>query len=225
MRINVSSNIRSVTRFLDETQKRQIPFATVGALNDVAFKAGPGRGGRVLAEKADKVFEGGATGFTKKGFKVNKANRQNLTAEVFVDKAQAEYMRFQIKGGTRFPERRALLISTQHTKLNKYGNITQATYARMINDKGKFFKGVPKGKIGDQYEGIWERYGRQTKRGGQRIRMVARYIDRAQYRPLFPFAETLNGVVFSQQDGIEVRFRKRLEQGLRSAKKKTKSKG
>jgi len=220
MNINVSSNINQVTRHLTAIQKKQIPFALAGALNDVAFKAGPGRGGKVLAKEADKTFKGGATGFTKRGFKVNKATKQNLTAEVFVDELQAKYMRFQIKGGTRFPERKSLLISTDKTRLNKFGNITPATYARLINDKTKYFKGVPKGVSGQQYEGIWERYGRSSRKpGGQRIRMVARYIDKAQYRPLFPFGETVKGVVFGQQGGITERFKKRLAYALKTAKK------
>jgi hypothetical protein len=217
MNINVSANVREVTRSLNAIQKKQIPFAMAGALNDVAFKAGPK--GRVLGKQADKTFAGGAPPFTQRGFKVNKATKQNLTAEVFVDKLQEKYMRFQIKGGTRFPERKSMLISTDKTRLNRFGNITPATYAKLINDKTKYFKGVPKGSAGQQYEGIWERVGRSKRKpGGQRIRMVARYIDKAQYRPLFPFAQTTAGVVFGQQGGITDRFRARLKQALRTAK-------
>ena len=164
MNINVSSNINQVTRHLNDIQRKQIPFALAGALNDVAFKAGPK--GRVLGKEADKTFKGGAPAFTQRAFKVNKANKKNLTAEVFVDKVQQRYLRFQIKGGIRFPDRSS---------------------------------------------------GR--KPGGQKIRMVARYIDKAQYRPLFPFAETTQGVVFGQQGGITERFRKRLAYALKTAKK------
>ena len=150
---------------------------------------------------------------------MKKSNKRDLTAVVFVDEAQAKYMRFQIRGGIRFPLRNALMISTDKTRLNRFGNITPATYRQMINNKTKYFKGVPNGKSGQNYEGIWERYGRSKRYpGGQRIRMVARYIDKAQYRPLFPFAETTQGVVFSQQSGIAIRFRKRLAEALRTAK-------
>lgn len=217
MQISVTSNIREVSRGLNRIQRKQIPFAASLALNDVAFEAGPK--GKVLAEKADKTFKGGATRFTQRGFKVKKATKRSLTAEVFVDERQAQYMRFQINGGTRFPLRNALLISTERTRLNRFGNITPATYKQIINNKQKYFKGVPKGKSGQNYEGIWERYGRSKRHpGGQRIRMVARYIDKAQYRPLFPFADTTQGVVFSQHSGIAVRLRKRLEQALRTAR-------
>lgn len=217
MQINVSANINEVSRYLTDVQKRQIPFATVGALNDVAFKAGPK--GKVLATEADKTFAGGATRFTQRGFKVVKATKKTLTAIVFVDKQQSEYLKFQIKGGTRFPKHQALMISTDKTRLNRYGNITPATYKQLINNKTKYFKGVPKGYSGQQYEGIWERYGRSGRYpGGRKIRMVARYIDKAQYRPLFPFADTVEGVVFGKTGGITDRFRKRLEYAIRTAK-------
>ena len=217
IQINVKSNIADVSRGLSRVHRKQIPFAASRALNDVAFEAGPK--GKVLADKADKTFQGGATRFTQRGFKVKKSTKRDLTAIVFVDEAQAKYMRFQIRGGTRFPLRNALMISTDKTRLNRFGNITPATYKQMINNRTKYFKGVPKGKSGQNYEGIWERYGRNKRYpGGQRIRMVARYIDKAQYRPLFPFGETVEGVVFSQQSGIAVRFRKRLAEALRTAR-------
>jgi hypothetical protein len=222
MQINVSANINEISRYLTDVQKRQIPYATVGALNDVAFKAGPGKmpGSKVLAKKADEVFDRGATAFTKRAFKVVRATRKTLTAIVFVDKQQSEYLKFQIRGGTRFPKHQALMISTDKTPgINKFGNIKQSTYKQLINNKTKYFKGVPKGYSGQQYEGIWERYGRSKRYpGGRRIRMVARYIDKAQYRPLFPFAETVEGVVFGKTGGITDRFRKRLEYAIRTAK-------
>lgn len=215
MNINIASNIASVTRFLSDVHKKQIPFAMANTLNDLAFKARK----PALPDAADKTFQGGATPFTKRGFFVKKAKKTNLVAEVFIGDKQMDYMKFQVKGGTRFPKRKALMISTDATKLNKYGNITPATYAKLINDSTKYFAGIPKGRTGAQYEGIWERYGRSRRNpGGQRIRMVARYVDKAQYRPLFPFGDTVKGVVFAQTGGVTDIFRKRLNQALRTAK-------
>ena len=214
MQINIKSNIKQLTRSLNETQRKRIPFATSRALNDVAATAALG----TLREKAERVFEGGATRYTKTGFRYNRSNKQNLTAEVFIDPSRADYMKFQIAGGTRFPKNKAILIPTRNTKLNKFGNIKRGTYNQIINNKQKYFSGVPKGLSGAHNEGIWERYGRQTKRGGQRIRMVAKFIKDAGYQPLFPFAKTTEGVVFSRNDGVANRFRVRLREAL--AKKK-----
>ena len=218
MQISVQSNIRQVTRFLDDVQKKQIPFAASRALNDIAFKVSR----REMPELAQRVFDKGATSFTKRGFKYKKSNKRDLTAIVFIDEQQGEYMKFQVAGGTRFPNKKALLISTDQSKLNRYGNFTQAQLARIINDKQKFFKGIPKGRSGKNYEGIWERYGRAASAtsGGKRIRMVARYADKAQYRPLFPFGKHTEKVVFARKGGFTDTFNRRLKQALASAKNK-----
>jgi hypothetical protein len=217
MRINVSSNISTVARFLTDVEKKQIPFAASQALNDVAKKAAMVD----LREKAKKIFAGGATRFTQTGFLYRKSTKKNLTAEVFIEPKRGKYMKFQIDGGTRFPERRKIMIPTNNTRLNKFGNIPRGTYARIINDKTKFFSGIPKGLAGEDNRGIWERYGRSKRYpSGKRIRKVASYIDRAQYRPIYPFAETTSGVVFGRQDGFALRFNVRLAAALRSRKRK-----
>ena len=163
-----------------------------------------------------KVFEGGATGFTKRAFRYKPSNKRNLSAEVFTSDNH-EYMKFMIEGGTRFPDKRAIRVSTKHSKLNKYGNFTRATVQKMINDKKKYFTGVPKGMPGAG-AGVWERYGRKTKSGGQKIRMVGVFQDNAQYRPLFPFGEFTEGVVFSRNDGFAIKFRQRLEEAIKTSK-------
>ena len=215
MQINVSSNIQEVTRGLSAVQRKQIPFAASQALNDVAKKAAM----RDLRDKANRTFQGGATRFTRSGFLYRRSNKKNLTAEVFIEPSRAKYMRFQIDGGTRLPERRKIMTPTTNTRLNKFGNIPRGTYSRLINDRKKYFSGIPNGLSGNSNLGIWERYGR-TKRfpGGKRIRMVAKYIDRAEYRALFPFEETTQGVVFARQGGFANRFNKRLIAAIRSAK-------
>ena len=216
MQISIKADIKKLTRGLNDIQKKQIPFATSRALNDVARQAAS----KTLREKAQDVFEGGATSFTKSGFRYEKSNKQNLTAKVFIDPARAEYMRFQIAGGTRFPKNRALMIPTTHTRLNKFGNITRGTFNKLINDRTKYFSGIPKGMQGASNEGIWERYGRNYRgRGGQKIRMVAKYRKRGQYQPLFPYAETVEGVVFGRKDGVAERFRKRLAEALASQRR------
>jgi hypothetical protein len=216
MQISIKADIKKLTRGLNDIQKKQIPFATSRALNDVARQAAS----KTLRERADKVFEGGATSFTKSGFRYEKSNKKNLTAKVFIDPARAEYMKFQIAGGTRFPKNRALMIPTTHTRLNKFGNITRGTFNKLINDRSKYFSGIPKGMQGAANEGIWERYGRQTKaRTGQKIRMVAKYRKRGQYQPKFPYADTVAGVVFGRKDGVAERFNIRLQAALRSKKR------
>lgn len=216
MQISIAAEIRSVERYLTDVQKRQIPFAASRTLNilarDIARKEMP--------KKADATFDGGAPSFTKRGFFYKKSTKKDLTATVYVGDKQAEYLKFQILGGVRLPRRKALMISTDKTRVNRYGNITRATYNNIINDKTKYFKGVPKGFSGKNYEGIWERYGRSAKYpSGQAIRMVARYIGKAQYEPLFPYAETAEGVVFGREGKAARVFRQQLKAAIATSKR------
>jgi len=215
MQISVTSNASAVAKAMDGLGRNQFPFAMSMALNDVARQAGS----KTLKEKADDVFEGGAVPYTKSGFRYKKSNKRNLTAEVFVERGRADYMRLQIYGGIRTPKDKKILIPTQHTRLNRYGNITRGTYSKIINDRSKYFSGIPKGLSGDQNRGIWERYGRATRSGGQRIRKVANFRDRANYQALFPFRKTVEGVVFARRTGFADRFQVRLKEALRNKKR------
>jgi hypothetical protein len=213
MRISVQADLKELTKNLNYIQREQIPFAASKTLNELAYKISR----QTMPEKADDTFEGGATSFTKRGFKYTKSNKRDLTATVFVDKAQAEYMKFMIQGGTRFPKKRAILVSTRFSKLNRYGNFPKGKVGEMLGDKNKFFSGQPKGQP-NKPAGIWERYGRGSKAGGQRIRLVALYTQDAQYQPLFPFGTFAEGVVFSRNDGFARRFRDNLERALATAR-------
>lgn len=212
MRISVKSDLKQLTDKLNYFQKKQIPYAASLTLNQLAFDISR----KTMPEKADDTFQGGATPWTKKGFKYKKSNKLNLTAEVFIDQVQKKYMKFMVQGGTRFPDKTAILVSTRFSKLNKYGNFPKGKVGEMLGDKRKFFSGQPKGQP-NKPAGIWERYGRGSKAGGQRIRLVALYTSDAQYKPLFPFGSFVEGVVFSRNDGFAKRFRYNLERALATA--------
>jgi hypothetical protein len=214
MQINVKIDVDKATRYLNVVNKDQIPFAASKTLNDLAFNISQ----KVLPQKTRETFEGGATPFTQKGFRYKRSSKRDLIATVFIDPVRAEYMKFMVDGGTRFPKRRAILVSTKQSKLNSYGNIPRGTMKQMIDDKAKFFKGIPKGRTGEQYEGIWERYGRKSKDGGERIRMVAKYTGKAGYKPKYPMGTFAEGVVFSRTDGFQAKFLMNLQRAMASAK-------
>jgi len=207
LEVSVQADIKAATKYLNAVQMKQVPFAVSKSLNQVAYNVAR----KALPAQADRSFSGGATAFTKRGFKYTKSSKRNLIATVFVDEAQAKYMRFQIAGGNRFPSKRTLMVPTTHSRLNKYGNMTKGTMAKMYADKGKYFIGKPKGS--NAGEGVWERYGK-----GKRIRMVAAFRGNAQYRPLFPFAQTTRGVVFGRGDGFAALFNKNLAAALATAR-------
>lgn len=219
MKLDIRADIKEATRELNRIQRKQIPFAASRAINDLLFPIAK----KEAPKEMDRTFKGGATGFTKRAFRYAKSNKKNLSAIVFAGPDQDEYLKFMVNGGTRFPNKRTIIASTKNSKLNKYGNIPKGTLNKMLDDKKKFFKGTPKGQpyLG---EGIFERYGRRRwdrrnkKYTGGRIRKVASYIDRAQYRPLFPFAEVAENVVFGREDGFARKFRRRLDEALATAR-------
>ena len=81
MQINVKVDIDNATRFLNVVKKDQIPFAASKTLNDLAYNLSQ----RVLPQKTQETFEGGATPFTQKGFRYKRSSKRDLIATVFVD--------------------------------------------------------------------------------------------------------------------------------------------
>jgi len=215
MRIDLSVDIKKITKNLSRLQKEQIPFAASKSLNQLAYQIAK----KTMPQKTEQVFDRGAPNFTKRGFFYKPSSKRQLWTDVFIGKDRLHYMKFMVQGGTRFPDKRAILVATRHSRVNKYGNLTRNTIANMLNDKNKFFKGQPKGGRGLP-EGIWERYGRKgrSNSAGQKIRLVALYTKDAQYKPIFPFGTFADTVVFSRNDGFAKLFRQNLSLALRTAR-------
>lgn len=225
MQIDIRADIKAATRDLTNIQKKQIPFATSKTLNRLAFELTKKGKTGFVGKKTKEVFRKksggtGATRFTTRNFFYENSSKHNLTAYVFWDESNADFMKFMVQGGTRFPKKRAIRVATKHSKkhLDAFGNFKKGALDDMLSDKAKFFKGVPKGSRGRD-EGIWERYGRKTKKGtGQKIRMVAAFTTTAKYKPRFPFGSFVEGYVFSRNDGFAKKFRKNLEDAIKSPK-------
>ncbi len=221
MDLKLSADFKKLSKGLNSMQRTQLPFVISKTINDVAFATIDRNNPEGVKQKAKDTFEGGATPFTVGGFRYRKSTKKNLTAYVFVESAREKYMKFQIKGGTRQPHNKTILVPTKNIKLNKFGNLTRATRNKLFDDKKKFFEGIPKGLTGENNRGIWERYGRnKANPSGQRIRMVANYVGQAQYRPKFPFKKTVEGVVFGQKRGIGRTFEKNLNLALKTMKRR-----
>jgi hypothetical protein len=228
LKIDIRADIKSATKGLSRVQKKQIPFATSQTLNQLAKELTKGKGGRgigIIGKATTKTFrkKSGSTGstkFTQRNFFFDKSTKRELTAYVFWDERNADYMKFQVAGGTRFPKQKSVLVPTSHSRkyLDAYGNFKPGVLDEWFGGTNpKYFKGVPKGAK-RQSEGIWERYGRRTKKGGQKIRMVAAFKGNAQYQPLFPFGKITKDYVFSQDNGFARKFRSNLDKALKKAK-------
>ena len=216
MRIDIRDNIKEVTKGLSSMQKKQIPFATMLALNDTAFALH-----KTYKKQTLQKFDSPTT-FTQKGFRYDKAKKTNLVAVVYVDKTREDYMKLQVDGGIRTPKNFAIVIanSKNSNDVGKYpsGNIKKGAYNKIKRNKDKYFFGKPKGNQGS--EGIWERYGRESSgtSAGQKIRQVAKLTKMGRYKALYPFEAIGNGVAFSRKNGFDSNFAKRLRRALDTAK-------
>ena len=216
MRINIKDNIKEVTKGMSSIQKKQIPFATMLALNDTAFKLQ-----KTYKAQTKQKFTN-ATKFTQTGFMVEKAKKNNLTATVFVSKKREDYMKLEVDGGIRKPKNRAIVIANKSNSgaIAKFpsGNINKGAMNKLRRNKQKYFFGKPKGNQGS--EGIWERYGRESsgKSAGHKIRQVARLSKFGNYKAKYPFETIGQGVAFSRKSGFDSAFAKRLRHALKTAK-------
>jgi hypothetical protein len=206
------TGIEKTIKKLDKVSKSQAPFALSKTLSELAFQSAR----KDMPVVADKTFDGGATAYTKRAFKYKKATKKRLYSVVYIDSKTHGYLNYQILGGIRNPNRRAS-ISPAQMKTNKYGNITKAKRSRIFTDTGKFFVGIPKGRSGDNYEGVWERYGRRKGRY-MRIRKVANLFKAAKYNKKLKFQKAVYNTVNDPLNGFIPRFEKNLKNALKTAR-------
>jgi hypothetical protein len=122
--VDVTSNIDEVlvgSRRLHP----QFQFACARALTDtvrLVQGAMPGHLERTLDRP---------TQFTKAGFYIQPARKDNLTATVGVKNRQAQYLAYQVEGGTRAPARQALRLPGV-VDLNEHGNLPAGLIRQLV---------------------------------------------------------------------------------------------
>ena len=214
--LNIESDLKEFTKDLKGLAKKKIPLATARALNKTAKGTV-----KALKSKTTKTFDKGAVPYTQRAFEHQfPAKPNDLSTVVKVKSKQNKYMKYQIEGGLRTPEKSVILGANENTVktyITKQGNLKRTKISNIINDKQKFFKGKPKGI--NASEGIWERYGKsKSYPNGRRIRQIARYLKNGQYRPKFPFYQTGEQVFFGRNRGAFFRqFEKEMTKILAKA--------
>lgn len=225
MQIDIRSDVKELTKSLTRIQRKQIPFATSKAINTLAFDV------RKTLQDGLDVYLDRPTPYTKRGIQVEKSTKKDLTAEVgFRSKTfgkgqgeatQASYMKKQIEGGMRSPNRRSIPIPIEdNIRLNKYGSLTRNKVKNLLANKDKYFSGKLKGAKGKGTgEGIFERMPANSKRKSKnkrsrsgKVRMVIAWNPNAQYKARFPFKKIV-------EKTIRFNFRKRFDFALREALK------
>lgn len=194
----VKDNIKDVTRSLTRVQRRQIPFATVGALNSTAFAAQ-----REIKRQLPRKFIL-RNRWTESGVQVRKANKRNMTATVLMGRGR-EYMARQEEGGIKRPHGQHLAVPSA-VRRSKRQKITKAKRPSAVLAKPRTFKAT----IGGQ-PGIYQRRGR--KRGP--LKLLYALERQVRIRPRFGFKKTAGGVA---KNTFNRHFRVSLERGLRTAR-------
>lgn len=200
MNISIKSDLKRLAKDLTHLQKKQIPFATSQALNDVAIDAQ-----KALKAQAQKKFDR-PTKATINSFRYKRSTKRNLTAEVFIADYAVDYLKYQIEGGTRTAAGRGTGVPV-NAKLNKYGNITGRRKG-LIKNKRQFIatiKGIT---------GVWEG-GRMAKGKMQPLKLIVAFEKSVTYRKRFDYFKIINGVV---KNKFNKHMHKRLTAAIASAK-------
>ena len=132
--VSVSADFERALAAVDAVRTKQLPFATVLALNDAAMEAR-----KKVVAAMPTIFDR-PTSFTLNSVGVRTATKSNLTAEVFIKKLQAQYLGIEETGGdrtpatnTRKPGAAALVMpELKNVSLNAYGNLQAGFVARLF---------------------------------------------------------------------------------------------
>jgi hypothetical protein len=196
MRVSIKNNIKDVTKGLNRIQKKQVPYATMNAINNTLFQLK-----KEMAKQTIKKLDR-PTPATQKGFLFKKATKSKLIGMLFMKDFVEDYLKYQIDGGIRSPGH-SFAVPTKNSRLNKFGNIVGRKTGLIKNTK-QFF---------GSFNGITGVYERTNK--GKKIKLVHALIKSATYVPKFPFytiAKSLTDSVFSKN------FAKSLNYAIRSRK-------
>lgn len=190
--VTLELNDRALEQMVRPEWRKQIPFVMQQSINKTLFKS------REVQQKAmDKHIDKGPVGFTKRGVRYRSAQKRNLVGFLYYTKQTSEYMRLIVDGGRERAKKRKLNIpvlgSEAKLRLTKHGNIPNS-YIKKKEGDPKFFFGIPKGRTGEKYRGVWRRYGKSgySKRGkakGKVRMMISWEVAQRNQRPTFPAYE------------------------------------
>ena len=137
LNLNVGSNINQVSGWLTNVQRKQLPFATAGALTDTAFDVRK----HVVEKTFPRDFDLRNKRFAGAALRVDKANKRKLRAAVY-DPLGREYLETHARGGIKKPiDGRNIAIPTQHIKRTASGKLSAAKRPRAVLGKPNTFIG------------------------------------------------------------------------------------
>lgn len=185
---------------------KQVRYAAAVALTKTAKKVSDAMPS-VMERQLDRP-----TSFTKAGMRIERATPDKLTAVVTFKDRQKSYLKWQIEGGTRAPNRKALRLPSA-IKLDQYGNIPKGVIAKLVavarkesklakrtsrriavSNKLDLFYGDPKDVGGHKFPpGIYK----IVKQGAreQLVPLIVFPQQSARYKPRFNFVREGEAIV------------------------------
>ena len=229
--IDVKFDTREITKYLNDIEKKQVPFATARALTSTARDVKD-----ELIREMDRVFDR-PTRYTKSAFYIRSATKKKLVASVgikdfsFKGIPAIKFLAPQIYGGTRNPKRfelwlrrRSILpegmfaVPARGAKLDRYGNLSRGQITKMLanlqalpdmaqrtTDSRKIVYFVAKIK---GIRGIW-------RKRGKKIQPFMVFVKAPRYKKRFDFEGVSNKVIGKR---FSKNFNKALANALATAK-------
>lgn len=245
MQIDIRSDVKQLTKSLNRIQRKQIPFATVVAINQTARDIR-----RAEYTSMRNVFNKPTTytvpsNIDKPGKKgsifVKNADKKNLIAEVFIKNLSAgkgtpaiNYLGPQIFGGTRKAKasekslrRKGLIASNKfitpaNVNLNASGNVTKGTMTKILSGLNAL-PGAAKGSKSRQKKSYFVmRLGGQGSETGiwertsrKNIKKLFNITRAPTYRPRLKWFDIANRTI---RHKFERNFKTSLRKALKTAR-------
>jgi len=193
MEVVLKDNIKEFTRYMDDVQKKQVPYATSRAMNDAAVD-----GQNALVEKIPTIFQNRKKWWLKQqptGIKVRFSKKTDLKASIYTN---AYFAEIQEKGGTKTPRSSKVLAVPTPSVPKRYR--TSRGAKDMLNERKNVFR-TPKG--------VFRRSGKKS------VQVLWTFARSAMIKPRFGFFAIVERTVKAK---FPQRFEERLKQAFASAK-------
>lgn len=145
LRISIASDVKDQIRRVAAENKRQVAFALVKTVNELAKMA------QAEEKKGLASFFDNPTPFTVNSVAIKFAKKGNPTATIYVRPLAARYIAPYEFGGKQFLGSKPADLVPISVNANQYGNLLRNTIKRYLNRKDVFL-----GKVGSVY-GLWQR--------------------------------------------------------------------
>lgn len=203
--VSIRSNIEELTKSLSNLAYKQVPYATALALTALAKQVQEAEQEQIKATfKHPKPF-------TVKSVGMRGATKASQQAIVFVRPIAAKYLAPYEGGGDHVLPGRALL-NPKDIRLDKYGQLTRATMAR-LKARPDIFIGPIKTEHGS-INGVWQRIKPMRGKPGQ-LKLLIRFGDALPVNKSLGYGTRAKSVV---DRGFNAAFGAAIDKAMASAR-------